>query len=214
MGWQTALQACIAAGKTAAVDQLAYGNSTLTTYKSTMLTPSDLNAIAEQLSPGSGMNVLIAVGKFIAATDSSGLLIAQFSNRGIDLSLSTVQGMLAQAVTAGVMTQALASAILATAVNYSGPYYQSWGLAATDWVQANVNVLANLAAWETMSMLADQIIAAINQSGAVLAVAVATVPTVTAVQTYVANWKTQIQGGSAITGMPTTLAALWTALGA
>ena len=204
--WIQANNYMVANNITTAAAQLAEGQAVVTTYKSTLITYNDINSIAESITPGSGMATVAAIAKFLQAADSTGTYNNILANKGVDISLQTVQGLLSEAETSNVISQALATAILAKAIAWSGPRYAQWGIAAANWVASNVDYLSALASVEAVSLLVDQLLPILSTMCEALGNTVCTSATVNA-------WL-QAQYAAAITAggtpkLPTTLAELW-----
>ena len=191
---------------TTASAQLAAGNAVVTTYRTTMITDNGISAIAESIAPGSGMTAVAGIAKFLQAQDSTGTFNEDLVGPGVDISLPAVQGLLAGAVTAGALSQALATAILAKAIAWTGPRYAQWAIAPENWTLANVTYLSGLASVEAVSSLVDQLLPILSTMCEALGNTVCTSATVNA-------WL-QAQYAAAITAggtpkLPTTLAELW-----
>ena len=190
---------------TTASARLAAGQAVVTTYRTTMITDNGISAIAESISPGSGMAAVAGIAKFLQAQDSTGTFNEDLVGPGVDISLPAVQGLLAGAVTAGALSQTLATAILAKAIAWTGPRYAQWAIAPENWTLANVTYLSGLASVEAVSSLVDVLNPALPTMCAALG---NTTCTSTSVLAWLqAQYATVLAGGSP--KLPTTLAELW-----
>ena len=190
---------------TTAAAQLAEGQAVVTTYKSTLITYNDISSIAESIAPGSGVTAVAGIAKFLQAQDSTGTFNEDLVGPGVDISLPAVQGLLAGAVTAGALSQTLATAILAKAIAWTGPRYAQWAIAPENWTLANVTYLSGLASVEAVSSLVDVLNPALPTMCAALGNTVCTSTTVNA--WLQAQYKTVLAGGTP--KLPATLAELW-----
>ena len=190
---------------TTASARLAAGQAVVTTYKSTLITYNQINSIAEGIAPGTGMAAVAAIAKFLQTQDSTGVFNADLVGPGVDISLPAVQGLLAGAVTAGALSQTLATAILAKAIAWTGPRYAQWGIAPENWIASNVNYLSGLASVEAVSSLVDQLLPVLPTMCLALGNTVCTSTTVNA--WLQAQYSTVLAGGTP--KLPTTLAELW-----
>ena len=203
--WIQANNYMVANNITTAAAQLAEGQAVVTTYKSTLITYNDINSIAESITPGSGMATVAAIAKFLQAADSTGTYNNILANKGVDISLQTVQGLLSEAETSNVISQALATAILAKAIAWSGPRYAQWGIAPENWIASNVNYLSGLASVEAVSSLVNQLLPVLPTMCLALGNTVCTSTTVNA--WLQAQYSTVLAGGTP--KLPATLAELW-----
>lgn len=203
--WIQANNYMVANNITTPAARLAAGNAVVTTYRTTMITDNGISAIAESIAPGSGMAAVAGIAKFLQAQDSTGTFNEDLVGPGVDISLPAVQGLLAGAVTAGALSQTLATAILAKAVAWTGPRYTQWGIAPENWIASNVNYLSGLASVEAVSSLVDQLLPVLPTMCSALGNTVCTSTTVNA--WLQAQYKTVLAGGTP--KLPGTLAQLW-----
>ena len=203
--WTDANNYMTANNITTASARLAAGQAVVTTYRTTMITDNGISAIAESISPGSGMAAVAGIAKFLQAQDSTGTFNEDLVGPGVDISLPAVQGLLAGAVTAGALSQTLATAILAKAIAWTGPRYAQWAIAPENWTLANVTYLSGLASVEAVSSLVDVLNPALPTMCAALG---NTTCTSTSVLAWLqAQYATVLAGGTP--KLPGTLAQLW-----
>ena len=204
--WTDANNYMVANNITTPAARLAAGNAVVTTYRTTMITDNGISAIAESIAPGSGMTAVAGIAKFLQAQDSTGTFNEDLVGPGVDISLPAVQGLLAGAVTAGALSQTLATAILAKAVAWTGPRYTQWGIAPENWTLANVTYLSGLASVEAVSSLVNQILPVLPTMCLALGNTVTTNATVM-------SWLNAQYSAAVASGgtpkLPATLAELW-----